>query len=110
MSGEAPTASSQAITLEALGKSFAKALGRRTLDKPAQSYLQQAFDDYAADETPEIAGEDLAVVLASVWQSALNRQSGDPAQITIGPLSGAGGRSTGCDVVQIIQDDRPFRS
>ena len=108
MSGEAPTASSQAITLEALGKSFAKALGQRALDKVAQSFLHQAFDDYAADETPEIAAEDFAVLLATVWQSTLNRKSGDPAQITIGPLAGAGGRSTGCDVVQIIQDDRPF--
>ena len=62
MSGEAPTASSQAITLEALAKSFAKALGRRTLDTVEQSYLQQAFDDYAADETPEIAGDDLALI------------------------------------------------
>ncbi|WP_339914680.1 NAD-glutamate dehydrogenase [uncultured Brevundimonas sp.] len=108
MSGEARSESSQPITLEALGKSFAKILSKPEPDALEQSYLRQAFDDYAAEETPEIAGDDLAVVLAAFWRSMVGRKAGGAARITIGPLTGADGRLTGCDSVQIIQDDRPF--
>jgi glutamate dehydrogenase len=76
---------------------------------PAElAYLQQAWDDYVADETPELNGADLGALLASVWLSALQRETGDAARITISPLAGANGRPTGYDSIGIIQDDRPF--
>jgi glutamate dehydrogenase len=59
----------QAITLEALEKRFRKALTGKP-DARALDFLAQAFEDYAADETPELGGDDLAVLLAGVWKAA----------------------------------------
>jgi glutamate dehydrogenase len=97
----------QAITLEALEASFLTAVGG-PLGEEARSYLAQAHEDYAADETPELGGADLAHLLASVWKSAAGRRPGDAALITFGPLTSADGRATGYDTIALIQDDRPF--
>ncbi len=110
MSGE-PRSVPQAITLEALGRAFAKAVGRSSaaeLDTLEQSYLGQSWEDYAEDETPEIDGEDLASLLAQVWRAAEIRRPGEPPRIAVQPLTGAGDRATGFDLVSIVQDDRPF--
>jgi len=106
MSGETAPACTQAITLEALEASFSAAIGHAP-DADARSYLHQAWDDYAADETPELNGADLGALLASVWLSAGQRKA-DEARITIGPLTGAAGHPAGYDSICIAQDDRPF--
>ncbi|MCS6626334.1 NAD-glutamate dehydrogenase [Roseibacterium beibuensis] len=97
----------QAITLEALEANFATAVGGAP-DETARSYLAQAHEDYVADETPELGGDDLAHLLASVWKSAAGRKPGEAALITLGPVSRADGRAAGYDAIAIIQDDRPF--
>jgi glutamate dehydrogenase len=107
MSGETASAPPQAITLEALETSFAAAIGSRP-GPEARSYLTQAWDDYAVDETPGLTAADLGALLASVWETAAGRQPGEPARITIGPLSRADGRPAGYDSIGIVQDDRPF--
>src|SRR6476661_6199217 len=94
----------QAITLEALEASFAVAVGSAP-DAGARDYLAQVWEDYAADETPEIGGADLAHLLALVWRAASGRKTGDPAQITLSPLTGVDGRPTGYDSLAIVQDD-----
>ncbi len=109
MAGQARTASPQAITLEALERAFAAGLGAGgSVGDLERSFLAQAHEDYAADETPEIDGADLAVVLASAWSAVGDRRPGDAARISVGPLTGAAGRHTGYDLVQIVQDDGPF--
>ncbi|MDP3658126.1 MAG: NAD-glutamate dehydrogenase [Brevundimonas sp.] len=107
MSGDTAPAHPQAITLEALEASFAAAIGDAP-GREARSYLTQAWDDYAADETPELGGADLGVLLASAWALAAERKPDEPARITISPLTGADGRPTGYDSIGIAQDDRPF--
>ena len=107
MSGETAPKHHQAITLEALEASFESAIGGAP-GPDARSYLAQAWDDYAADETPELSGPDLAVLLASAWRSSGERKPGEPARITLGPLTGADGRPTGYDSLALVQDDRPF--
>jgi len=107
MSGETAPANPQAITLEALEASFAAAIGA-TPGPDARSYLAQAWDDYVADETPELGGADLGVLLSSAWCLASERQPGEAARITISPLTGADGRPAGYDSICITQDDRPF--
>ena len=107
MSGEHAAKLPQAITLEALEAAFGAATGGSPGDA-ARSYLAQAFDDYAADETPELGGADLAALLAAVWTSAEGRKAGEPARITLGPLTGADGHPTGYDSLALVQDDRPF--
>ncbi len=107
MSGETAQPHPQAIPLEALEASFAAAVGGQP-GPDARSYLTQAWDDYAADETPELSGADLGVLLASVWGRACEHRPGEAARISIGPLTGADGRPAGYDSIAIVQDDRPF--
>ena len=96
----------QAISLEALEEAFGKAGGG---GGPLQtSYLAQAYEDYAADETPELGGPDLAALLARVWASSELRQAGESPRVVVQPLAAADGAATGYDVVSIVQDDRPF--
>ncbi len=94
---------------EALRTAFARARGGgATLDGLEQSFVDQAFEDYAEDETPELSSEDVAHLLVEAWRWSEHRAPGDAPRITIDPLSGAGGRETPYDVLRIVQDDRPF--
>ncbi|RYG09734.1 MAG: NAD-glutamate dehydrogenase, partial [Caulobacteraceae bacterium] len=97
----------QAITLEALEANFAAATGHPP-GATEKSYLAQVLEDYAADETPDLSGADLAALLASVWGSVLERDPAAPARISVGPHTGAQGLNTGYDVLTIIQNDKPF--
>jgi glutamate dehydrogenase len=106
MSGENRTVP-QAITLEALTRAFEKATGGGG-GGLAASYLAQAHEDYAADEAPELGGEDLAALLAEVWTAGTERRAGEAPLISVEPVLGVEGRATGYDAVRIIQDDRPF--
>ena len=106
MSGENRTVP-QAITLEALTRAFEKATGGGGGDVAA-GYLAQAHEDYAADETPELGGDDLAVLLGQAWTDGDVRRAGDAPLISVEPVLGVDGRVTGYDAVRILQDDRPF--
>ena len=107
MSGETAPQNPQAITLEALEASFDQ-LSPGGLSGPARDFLRQAWEDYAADETPELGGHDMAGLLASAWRSAEGRAHGEPARITLSPLHAVDGSPLGFDVLIVIQDDRPF--
>ena len=107
MSGETAPAHAQAITLEALEASFDQ-LSPGALNGPARDFVRQAWEDYAADETPELGGRDMANLLAMAWRAAEGRAHGEPPRITLSPLHGADGSSLGYDVLFVIQDDRPF--
>ncbi|HUH24550.1 MAG TPA: hypothetical protein VLZ51_10865, partial [Brevundimonas sp.] len=104
MSGESVRVLPQAVTLEALESNFASAMNGPPGEE-ARSFLAQAHQDYAADELPELSGEDLAALLAQAWTAAEGRSHGEPARITLSPLHGAGGKSLGYDVLIVIQDD-----
>ncbi|KAK0361238.1 hypothetical protein LTR94_024147, partial [Friedmanniomyces endolithicus] len=95
------------ITSADLEISFARITGASP--GPAEkSFLTQAYDDYAADETPELGGEDLAAVLAASWTATKDYPAGSPPLITVGPLSGADGQVLDYDLVRIVQSDAPF--
>ncbi len=96
----------QAISLEALTRAFETAAGGG--GPLAASFLSQTHEDYAADETPELGGEDLAALLARVWRDGEVRTAGDAPRVSVEPVIGADGQPTGYDAVAIIQDDRPF--
>lgn len=111
MSGETAPPLPQAITLEALEASFSHMVQggvQGELSGPARDFLRQAYEDYAADETPELGGRDMANLLALAWRAAEGRAHGEPARITLSPLHAADGAPLGYDVLIIIQDDRPF--
>lgn len=107
MSGETAPAHPQAITLEALEASFDQLLPG-ALAGAGKDFLRQAWEDYAADETPDLGGRDMAGLLAMAWRGAEGRAHGEPARITLSPLHGADGAPLGYDVLIVIQDDRPF--
>ena len=107
MSGETAPAHPQAITLEALEASFDQ-LSPGALSGAGKDFLRQAWEDYAADETPELGGREMAGLLAMAWRGAEGRAHGEPARITLSPLHGVDGVPLGYDVLIVIQDDRPF--
>ncbi len=109
MSG-APASSTQPSSLEVLQGTFASALGNGSgASHPlAQSFIAQAYEDYAADETPELSAEDLGAVLAAAWQWTETRTPDEGPRVLIQPLTGATGRATPYDVLWIVQNDRPF--
>ena len=67
MSRDAP--SSTTPSLDILCKGFEKAAGEKA-DALVKDFLAEALEDYDADETPEIALEDLAALLAEAWTTA----------------------------------------
>ena len=95
------------LTLEALEAAFARSAGTAP-DAARKAFLAQAWEDYAADETPELGGDDLGAALADLWTAGQARKAGDPALIEVGSLHGFKGRPTGYDFVRIVQDDGPF--
>ena len=75
-----------AQTIASLKKAFAKAIGKRgpgALDRLESQFVDQALEDYAADETPELTPDDLAAVLADFWRFGRDlrrpRRPGHPA-------------------------------
>ncbi len=104
-------AGAPALTIEALKKAFAQALGRpgpTELDKLEHAFLEQALEDYVADETPELSAEDFAIVLAEFWKFGEIRQGGSEAMIRLRRAQGAVGRPLAYDLLEIVQDDAPF--
>jgi glutamate dehydrogenase len=100
-----------ALTADVLKKVFAKALGRpgpAELDKLEHSFLEQALEDYIADETPELTPEDLAAVLADFWKFGEVRQAGSEPLMRLLRAQGADGRPLNYDLLEIVQEDAPF--
>jgi glutamate dehydrogenase len=108
MSGESRSSASIS-SAEALRAAFARARGGGgPLDGLEQSFVDQAFEDYAEDETPELSPDDVGGLLADAWRWSEKRAPGETPRISIAPLIGAAGRETPYDVLRIVQDDRPF--
>lgn len=97
----------QPITPAALEAAFARISGTGP-GAAERSFIAQAHEDYAADETPELGGDDLAALLVASWRAAQDYASGAAPVITVGPLQGADGQPLGYDLVRIVQPDAPF--
>ena len=74
MSGDLRTPS-QPCSPEALQRAFVGGGGGQS--EMEQSFVAQAFEDYAEDETPELALEDVGCVLAEAWRWAERRNPGE---------------------------------
>ncbi|MBD3836862.1 NAD-glutamate dehydrogenase [Brevundimonas sp.] len=97
----------QPITPAALEAAFARISGTGP-GVAERSFIAQAHEDYAADETPELSGDDLAALLVASWRAAQDYASGAAPVITVGPLQGVEGLPLGYDLVRIVQPDAPF--
>ena len=99
------------VTIETLTKAFAKAMGRKgpdELDALERSFLEQALEDYSADETPELSPEDFAEVLAEFWRFGDARAPDAEPMIRLRAGKGVGGRELQYDILEIVQSDAPF--
>jgi len=97
----------QPITKAALEAAFARIVGTGP-GATEKAFLAQAHEDYAADETPELGGEDLAALLAASWTAASDYAAVSAPLITVGALTGANGKALDYDLVRIVQSDAPF--
>ncbi len=93
----------QPIAPAAVEAAFARIVGTGP-GAAGTSFLAQALEDYAADETPGLDGESLAGVLADAWRAAQDYDAGSPPLITVGPLAG----DNAYDLIRIVQADAPF--
>jgi glutamate dehydrogenase len=92
----------------ALLTAFARALGLKGAPDAAQSaYLAQIAADLAAEELPPVTPEDMAALFADFWRFAVAAGSEDPA-IRVVRWRTAQGQDLGRDLLEIVQDDRPF--
>ncbi|HWE45639.1 MAG TPA: NAD-glutamate dehydrogenase [Caulobacteraceae bacterium] len=99
------------LTLDLLKGKFAKALGKSgpgDLDALETSFLEQAFEDYVADETPDLGPDDFASVLAEFWRFGEVREGGAGPKLKLACGKGADGRPLGYDLLSIVQDDTHF--
>ena len=94
--------------LDAVSQAYSRLGGDGANPGAVRAFLAQAFEDYSADETPQIDGEDFACLLVDAWRAAEAQADGAAPTITVGPLTGAGGRAVGYDLVRIVQADAPF--
>jgi glutamate dehydrogenase len=92
---------------EALISAFAKRLGGTGPTDNQAAFVQQVADDCAAEELPGLSAEDLAAILADFWTYA-EATKGDAPAVRLRRATGADGRDLGRDLVEIVQDDRPF--
>jgi glutamate dehydrogenase len=98
------------LSIDTLVKAFARALGRpgaTELDRIEHAFLEQALEDYQADETPELSPEDFAAVLAEFWRFGEVKTAPEP-MIRHRRAQGADGRTLNYDLLEIVQPDGPF--
>ena len=91
---------------EALIDAFTRRLGGKLGDAQG-AFVQQAADDCSAEELPGLGADDLAAILADFWSFAESAR-GDAPAVRLRRATGADGRDLGRDLVEIVQDDRPF--
>ncbi|ALL14866.1 NAD-glutamate dehydrogenase [Caulobacter henricii] len=89
---------------------FAQALGTSVESLPAQAahFLAQAQDDWSADELPGFDAGDTAVALADFWRFGETVADVNEPAIRLRPACKPDGTSLRGDLLEIIQQDRPF--
>jgi len=91
-----------------LAESFAASLGRKTPPGPEEAaFLRQLADDLQAEELPSVSDASLAEMFADFWRFADASKGEDPA-IRLRRWTSADGRDLGRDLLEIVQNDRPF--
>jgi glutamate dehydrogenase len=89
-------------------EAVAKALKRKTLTNPQESFARQIAADWRAEELPGVSLDALSLNLAEFWRFAEAQTAGAEPQIRLAPAKGLGGRALKLDLLEIVQEDRPF--
>jgi glutamate dehydrogenase len=107
MSGVKNDPATQA-TAKALSEAFARRLDLKDAPGSAQAeFLAQIAGDLAAEELPPVSDDDLAAMFADFWRFAEASAGRDPA-IRLRRWLDADQRDLGRDLLEIVQNDRPF--
>jgi glutamate dehydrogenase len=101
-----PTA--PACDFAALAAAFARALGRKDarLPEAQQQFLRQVHQDCAADELPGASAADIGAAAAELWR--FGEGAGGEPLIRVRRWQGADGADLKRDLLEIVQDDKPF--
>ena len=92
----------------ALAEAFARRLELKGgLSEDQTVFLGQISEDLAAEELPQASPETLAELFASLWNFAV-AAPGEPPAIRLRRWGGADGQDYGRDLLEIVQDDKPF--
>ncbi len=89
---------------------FAQASGHalNTLPDQARDFVAQAQDDWSADELPGFEAGDTAYALAGFWRFGLEATDVSEPAIRLRRARRPDGADLRCDLLEIIQLDRPF--
>ncbi len=88
-------------------EAFSKALKRKTLSPLQDAFARQIAADWRAEELPGVSLDALALNLAEFWRFAESLTAPEP-QIRLIRAKGPAGRDLKLDLLQIVQEDRPF--
>ena len=88
-------------------EAVAKALKRKSLSPLQDSFARQIAADWRVEELPGVSLEALSLNLAEFWRYAESLTTPDP-QIRLIPAKATGGQGLKLDLLQIVQEDRPF--
>ena len=93
-------------------EAVAKALKRKNLAGQQEAFARQVASDWRAEELPGVSLDALALNLAEFWRFAEAQAQpgadGAAPQIRLIPAKGHGGQALQLDLLQIVQEDRPF--
>jgi len=107
MKGASLHPSAPACDFAALAEAFAQALKLGApLPAAEQRFLQQIHEDCAAEEMPGAQAADIAAAAAELWR--YGQQAGDKPLVRLRGWTGSDGRDLKRDLLEIVQDDRPF--
>jgi glutamate dehydrogenase len=108
MKGASLHPSAPACDFGALAEAFAKPLKLDGARLPAaeRQFLQQVHDDCAAEELPGAQAADIGATAADLWAYA--QEAGDEPLVRLRRWTGTDGRDLKRDLLEIVQDDRPF--
>ena len=94
-----------ACDIDALSDAFTRSLGAEA-GPSARQFLRQAQKDCVADELPDASAEEIGASLAELWR--FGEQSDGEPLVRVRRWMGADGRDLGRDLLEIVQDDKPF--
>jgi glutamate dehydrogenase len=97
------------ISTDSLAEAIARALKRKILSPIQQTFADQITADWRPEELPDVSQDELSANLAEFWRFAEGLGAAVPEpQIRLIAAKGRGGRDLKLDLLQIVQEDKPF--
>ncbi len=101
-----PAPKAKAFSSDALLQAFSKAKGRAA-NAAERDFVLQLAEDYAPDDLPGLSLRDFGALALHLWAFCRVENAAEP-HIRFEHAKGEDGRPFGLDLLQIVQNDRPF--